>query len=176
MVFRYGEYLIEIRMADGAHMHGQKTRVLGKLHIREAVADHHRIGKINVGEVILGLQCHTDLGFAATAVLASQVRATVNGIHGGLLCEQAHLQVAVHGIHLGLRTNILGNALLVGHQDNMFEPGTKQLHRLQKMVYKHKLIDGSHVSAHNLHVHHAVPIQKQGIHLEKAGKNTQNCD
>ena len=52
MVFRYGEYFIKIRVADGAYMDGQKTRVLGELHVREAVADHHGIGKIDVGKVV----------------------------------------------------------------------------------------------------------------------------
>ena len=176
MVFRYGEYFIKIRVADGAYMDGQKTRVLGELHVREAVADHHGIGKIDVGKVVFCLQCHSDLGFAAATVFTRQMGATIDSIHGRVLVEQAHLHVAVHGIHLGLRANLLANALLVGNQHNMLELWTQQLHCLQKMVYKHKLIHGFDISAHNLHVHHAVPIQKQGIHFKKAGKNTQNCD
>lgn len=165
MVFRNGEYFIKFGMADGAHMHGHHSCVLGKLHIRQAVANHDGVTEINIREVMLSLPGHANLGFPAAAVFARQVRTTVDGIHRGALREKAHLQIAVYGIHLRLRADLLGYALLVRHQNNMLESGTKQLHRLQKMVYKHKLINGFHIAAHNLHIHHTISIQKQGIHL-----------
>jgi len=164
MVFRYGEYFIKFGVADGTNVNGQNPSILRELHIGERVADHNGVTEVNIGEVIFCLQRHSYLGFAAGAVLRCQVRAAINGIHRGVLREQAHLHVAVHRIHLGLRADFLADALLVGHQDNVLEQRAQHFHGIQKMVHKHKLFHRLHITAHNLHIHDAVPVKKKGIH------------
>lgn len=158
MVFRYGEYFIKFGVADGTNVNGQNPSILRELHIGERVANHNGVREVNVGEVFLGLKGHSNLGFAAGAVLRCQVRAAINGIHRGVLREQAHLHEAVHRINLCLCADFLANALLVGNENNVFETGPQQLHRIKEQILENKLVNRFHISADNLLVDHTVSI------------------
>lgn len=141
-----------------AYVYGGDARVHGELHVRETVAHHHGVGKVNIGEVGLGLQRHPDFGLSATAVLAGKVRTAIDSIQRGhiLLKSNAHPTVnLVDVLHLA---DAPLHTLLVGHNDDVLELRTQPLHGGEHAVDEDELLRLAHVSAYDLHVDDAVTV------------------
>lgn len=101
---------------DGFH-----PAVAAEAHVAGAVADHHGTGEVDVGIVAPGLQRQSRFGLAARTAAAGQVGAQIYFGDLQSMVFQNLQEMAVYFIHILFRTQPLGYALLVGHDEDLPE-------------------------------------------------------
>lgn len=149
-----------ILLSDVSDKDGLHSAVSAEAHVAGTVANHHRVGKVNVREVGLGLHGQSWFGFAALAAASGKVGAYIDAVDVQPVTFQDAQQMAVDHVHLLLCADAFSDSLLVGDNDDFSEIAGNERYGLQKILPEFQFGNVFHVVVDPQNVNDTVTIQK----------------
>ena len=155
-----GEDAGAIFVSDLADENGLHPAAPSEAHVAAAVADHYRAGEVDVRVVGFGLHRQSRFGLAARTAAARQMGAHIYISDMEPVALQNIQQMAMHLVHIGLRAQPLGYALLVGDDEDFPKIIDNEWDGFQKILPQFQLRNILYIISNQLDIDNAITIQK----------------
>src|SRR6202171_1263685 len=149
-----------VRTAPQAYLQALKAQILGKFHIRVAVADHVAACLVD-GMGREKFLHHADLGFAAGTVLALEVRTDAHRFELDSLGTEKLQDESVSALEILLRKTRSSESVLIGDHDEREARRFELEQRRHHSGHEANLLQTVYLFVRRLLVQGAVAIQKQ---------------